>query len=90
MGVFGSGSPKRHRMFSNDEGLLNTLCAKAGYMSRADQNRCDKQLVRKYIDKHGIKRCVGIKGALRESACLVICLMTIYFFYFDCVDDVFM
>lgn len=72
MGVFGSGSPKRHRMFSNDEGLLNTLCAKAGYMSRADQNRCDKQLVRKYIDKHGIKRCVGIKGALRESACLVL------------------
>ena len=74
MGVFGSGSPKRHRMSSNDEGRLNSLCAKAGYMSRAAQNNCDKQLVRKYIDKNGIKRCVGIKSALRESAYLVICL----------------
>ena len=70
MGVFGSGSPKRHRMCSNDEAILDSLCAKAGYMSRADQRLCDKKLVKKYIDKNGTKRCVGIKNALRESAYL--------------------
>lgn len=70
MGIFGSGSPKRHRMFSNDNFLLERLCAKAGYMSRADQQRCDKKLVKTYIDKQGVKRCVGIKTALRESAYL--------------------
>ena len=73
MGVFGSGSPKRHRLFSNDEQLLTTMCSKAGYMSRADQDSCSSKLVRKYIDKHGIKRCVGNKDALRESAYLALC-----------------
>ncbi len=80
MGVFGSGSPKRHRMFSNDESLLERLCARAGYMSRADQQQCEKKLVKKYIDKKGTQRCVGIKEALRESAYLPIDRLC-----FDCI-----
>ena len=72
MGVFGSGSPKRHRLFSNDEQLLTKMCSKAGYMSRADQASCSSKLVRKYIDKNGVKRCVGNKHALKQSAYLVL------------------
>ncbi len=81
MGVFGSGSPKRHRLFSNDELLLTKLCCKAGYMSRADQASCSSKLVRKYIDKNGIKRCVGNKDALKASAYLVLCKTILLYFY---------
>ena len=69
MGIFGSGSPKRHRLFSNDEHLLVKLYERAGYMSRADQQRCDVKLVKKYIDKRGQQRCTGVRSSLRESAC---------------------
>ena len=72
MGIFGSGSPKRHRLLSNDEELLMKIHTKAGYMSREDQQKCDTQLVKKYIDKNGCLRCVGLKAELRESAHLVI------------------
>lgn len=72
MGIFGSGSPKRHRLLSNDEELLMKIHAKAGYMSRIDQQQCTTQLVKKYIDKNGCLRCVGLKEELRESAYLVI------------------
>lgn len=78
MGIFGSGSPKRHRMFLNDNFLLERLCAKAGYMSRADQQLCDKKLVKTYIDKQGKKRCVGIKPALRESAYLSMYIASVF------------
>ena len=69
MGIFGSGSPKRHRLYSNDEHLLARIYERAGYMSRADQQKCDVKLVKKYIDKHGQQRCTGVKGSLLESAC---------------------
>ena len=72
MGIFGSGSPKRHRLLSNDEELLTKIHAKAGYMSRMDQQNCSTQLVKKYIDKNGRLRCVGLKEELRESAHLVV------------------
>ena len=71
MGIFGSGSPKRHRLFSNDKAFLERLCEKAGYMSRADQSNCTTKLTTKYIDKSGKSRCVGVKTALKESAYLV-------------------
>lgn len=71
MGIFGSGSPKRHRLYSNCERLLGAICEKAGYMSRADQAKCSQQkLVKKYIDKAGVRRCSGVKDALRASAYL--------------------
>ena len=73
MGIFGSGSPKRHRLFSNDKALVERLCEKAGYMSRADQSNCTTKLTTKYIDKSGKSRCVGVKTALKESAYLVSC-----------------
>ena len=71
MGVFGSGSPKRHRLFSNCKYYLDTICDRAGYMSRAEQSLCSNKLVKKYIDKSGKARCSGIKPALKESAYLV-------------------
>lgn len=70
MGVFGSGSPKPHKLYSNDESLLNAIIAKAGYMSRADQSRCEVKTTTRYIDKNGKRRCVGNKSALKESAYL--------------------
>ena len=71
MGVFGSGSPKRHRLFSNCKYYLDTICDRAGYMSRAEQSLCSNKLVKKYIDKSGKVRCSGTKPALKESAYLV-------------------
>lgn len=68
MGIFGSGSPKRHRLFSNDEGWIQELINKAGYMSREDQQKCETKTSRQYIDSSGKKRCVGVKSALKESA----------------------
>ena len=70
MGKFGSPSPKRHKVWSNDESLLQELFQRAGYMSREQQNACSTKLVRKYIDKKGVRRCVGIKDELRNSQCL--------------------
>ena len=68
MGKFGSGSPKRHRLLSNDEELLKRIQDRAGYMSRDQQSQCSTKLVKKYIDKRGQSRCVGLKKELRESA----------------------
>ena len=70
MGVFGSGSPKPHRLYSNDRTLLDEISLKAGYMSREDQRLCEVKTTRRYIDKNGKRRCVGIKSALKESAYL--------------------
>ena len=70
MGVFGSGSPKPHKLYSNDESFLNAIIAKAGYMSRADQAQCQVKTTTRYIDKRGKRRCVGNKTALKESAYL--------------------
>ena len=67
MGRFGGASPKRHRLWSNDRSLIQDICDRAGYMSRADQASCTARTTRKYTDKNGVKRCVGIKDALRES-----------------------
>ena len=67
MGKFGGDTPKRHRLWSNDTWLLSRIAEKAGYMSRDEQNQCKVKTTRKYIDAHGVKRCVGIKSVLRNS-----------------------
>ena len=71
MGVFGSGSPKKHRLLSNDPDFLQKIHSKAGFMSRVDQAKCDTKLVHCYIDKNGKQRCTGKKKELKESAYLV-------------------
>ena len=68
MGLFGGGSPKMHKLFSNDGGWLEAICSKANYMSRADQAKCEVKTTRQYQHGNGQKRCVGVKKALKESA----------------------
>ena len=70
MGVFGSKSPKPHKLYSNDHGMLLALFERAGYMPRDLQRQCAVATTRKYIDTSGKRRCVGIKDALKESAYL--------------------
>ncbi len=81
MGIFGSGSPKPHRLYSNDQILLQEICAKAGYMSRDAQRQCEVKTTKRYIDNNGKRRCVGIKPALKESAYLS---LSLYIFFFYC------
>ena len=71
MGVFGHPSPKRHLIWSNDQGLLETINDKAGYMSREDQQTKDQKLVHSYVDNNGKRRCTGIRSKLKESQRLV-------------------
>lgn len=75
MGVFGSGSPKPHEMFSNDRRLIDTICGEAGSMPKSDRTHCTVQTTWKYVDANGKRRCAGIKSALRESAYLSIMAM---------------
>ena len=82
MGAFGSGSPKPHQLHSNDYGLLESLSNEAGYMSKDDRDKCPVQTTRRYIDSNGKRRCVGIPSALKESAYLVMkMLSSISLFY---------
>ncbi len=41
-------------------------------MSRKDQQLCPSRTSRTYIDKHGVKRAVGLKKEMRESQCLAL------------------
>lgn len=68
MGAFGAGSPKRHRLYSNDQKFLEKLSERAGYMPRAAQAACTVKTVKKYRDKKGVLRCQGLKKELKESA----------------------
>ena len=67
MGNFGAATPKRHKLWSNDEELLNKIAYRAGYMSRQIQGSFTTKTTHKYVDKRGVKRCVGIKQALKNS-----------------------
>ena len=68
MGKFNGPTPKRHKLWSNDAGLVNGVLEEAGYMSKEEMKRCrGSPLVKKYIDKKGVKRCIGIKANLRSS-----------------------
>ena len=70
MGNFGHDTPKNHVVWSNDASLLDAVHTRAGYMSRDDQESKPVKLVRKYIDKNGEKRHVGIRPNLRKSQIL--------------------
>ena len=70
MGIFGSDTPKRHVLYSNNKGMLTKILEKSGYMSRQQQQQCPGTTSIKYVDKRGAKRHVGVKKALKESQCL--------------------
>ena len=67
MGRFSAPTPKRHKVYSNCKALLMDLFDRAGYMSRNEQKACETKLVKNYFDKHGQRRCVGIRDKLRDS-----------------------
>lgn len=67
MGKFNGSTPKPHRAWSNDEKFLSRLVERAGSMTREEQSRCPGKTTRKYVDKNGIKRHVGLKDALKDS-----------------------
>ena len=67
MGRFSAPTPKRHKVYSNCKALLTDLYDRAGYMSKNEQKACETKLVKTYFDKHGQKRCVGIRDKLRDS-----------------------
>ena len=71
MGAFNGKTPKRHRLWSNDCGLLQEIYEIGGHMSRAAmQSLPGQSLVKKYHDKNGKLRRVGIPARLKESQCL--------------------
>ena len=71
MGKYNGPTPKRHKLWSNDEGLLNEILAEAGQMTRQEMSRCrGDALVKKYTDKHGVQRYQGVKKNLKESQSL--------------------
>ena len=67
MGCFGGSTAKPHRLWSNDQGLLDSLLRKGGYMSRELLNTFTTSLVNKYVDKHGVKRYSGKPKELKAS-----------------------
>ena len=73
MGLFGGGSAKPHKLWSNDQQLLQLIVKDRAYLSKADREQikgAGKPLVRKYVDKRGKVRHSGISGNLKASQCL--------------------
>ena len=72
MGAFEGPSAKRHRLWSNDRSFLMEIVAHGGYLPKEImKNLPGKPLVKRYIDKQGKKRHVGIPETLRKSQLLV-------------------
>ena len=68
MGKFNPRTPKPHLLWSNDEGLIQSILDEAGTMSREEMKQCTgKPLVNKYTDSKGVKRHVGDKSNLKAS-----------------------
>ena len=71
MGCFGGPTAKRHRLWSNDASMLEHICKGAAYMPGYLRNcLTGGGLVRKYCDKSGKRRYVGIPQKLRASQLL--------------------
>ena len=68
MGAFAGPTPKRHRLWSNCEQFLAGIHQVGGKMTReALKALPGGPLVRKYVDRHGVKRCTGLKEKLKQS-----------------------
>ena len=82
MGCYGSPTPKRHSVWSNDD-FIQTLVDRAGYLPKATrESSCKgKPLVDKYTDSKGVKRVKGNKNlkasqfepCLLDSLCAIVC-----------------
>ena len=70
MGLFQGPSPKRHRVWSNDENMVQALITRAGTMPRNVMESFSTTLVNKYVDVLGVHRRVGKKKELRASQSL--------------------
>lgn len=84
MGRFNGPTPKRHRLWSNDQQLLGHIADRAGYMSRSEQSACTLKTAKVYVDRWGVKRRVGIKQNLRDSQrlCSNLGCMDLFWFQF--------
>ena len=70
MGLFDGPTPKRHRAWSNDYSLIESLQMRAGSMTKEVMGKFTTTLVHKYVDKNGVKRRVGKKKELKASQML--------------------
>ena len=69
MGCFDASSSKRHVIWSNDHGFVDSIIAAGGYLSHAQkQSLCSRALVNHTTDpRTGRKRFTGVKKALKAS-----------------------
>ena len=65
---YGGPTPKRHKIWSNDEYLVNDITAEASSMTREEMAKLPgAPLVKKYVDKSGQQRCTGVRTRLKAS-----------------------
>ena len=69
-GKFGAASPKRHLCWSNDEGLVQELLGRGGYLSATDRAKLSSRLATKSLQQ-GVPRFTGVKKLLKQSQPLV-------------------
>ena len=68
MGKFNGPTAKRHRLWSNDPGLLEEIHARGGYLSKQERTALKGEpLTKIYTDSKGIKRFAGIPDKLKAS-----------------------
>ena len=74
MKAFEGVTPKRHRVWSNDQVLLQHIFNAGGYLPKntLQSGSAETALVKKYVDKNGKVRRVGIPEKLKKSQCLVL------------------
>ena len=68
MAKYNGPTPKRHKLWSNDEPLVTAIIQDAASMTKQEMAQCrGAPLVRKYTDRHGAARVQGIKKNLKNS-----------------------
>ena len=71
MGAYGGPTAKRHKIWSNCAKLLSGIWEHGGSLSREQLSALPGgHLVKKYTDRLGVKRMVGIKNKLKSSQLL--------------------
>ena len=86
MGCFGSGTPKRHVIWSNDRSFIETLIKAGGYLSTTQRDHMAGQALatHKVDPRTGKKQFTGVKKRLKNSqtfdshqkaVLLIVCLL---------------
>ena len=71
MGMFNGPTPKRHMIWTNDEKVVRTVDARAGYLPASLKAELSGEpLVTKHVDKNGVMRQTGVKRKLKASQIL--------------------